>query len=168
MRDKFVIFNGVSCECYLNRMRNYALRDLKDEAKKMRTGLKKFSEVIEEIHEKNKIEPLEFLYEEIKRIDKKDVAIFYLKFTGNDELLETFPDSIKPLKLPIIKKEGEIVFVLKKNKIDINLKLKKYLKNLQEGSEALKIKVEKHNKDLLERLKKKGERLYEKISLRGW
>ena len=35
MRDKFVIFNGVSCECYLNRMRNYALRDLKDEAKKL-------------------------------------------------------------------------------------------------------------------------------------
>ncbi|MEJ6467218.1 hypothetical protein [Fusobacterium ulcerans] len=57
---------------------------------------------------------------------------------------------------------------MKKNKIDINLKLKKYLKNLQEVSEALKIKVEKHNKDLLERLKKKGERLYEKISLRGW
>lgn len=167
-RDKFVIFNRVSCEYYLNQMKSYALRDLKDEAKKMRTNFRKFSKIIDNIYDENKILPLEFFFNEIKRIDKKDSAIFYLRFIGDGELLETFPQSIKPLKLPIIKKEGEIIFHLKKNKIEIDLKLKNYLKNLHEISKCLKKEVEIYNCDLQKKLKIKGMKLYKKNSSRGW
>lgn len=168
MRDKFIAFNRISCDYYLGEMKKYAIRDLKDETKKMVTSFNQFSKVIENIHNKNKIEPLKFLYEEIRRIDKKDSAIFHLKYIGNGELLETFPKLIKPLKLPIIRKEKEIIFILKKNENEINIKLEFYLKNLHEISECLKKEIESYNNDLLEKLNKIGIKLYEKISLRGW
>ena len=60
MEDRFVIFTGTICSTYLNRMRDYAMRDLENETKKGKTNFLKFSKIVDNIYNENKIESLNF------------------------------------------------------------------------------------------------------------
>lgn len=113
MEDRFVIFTGTICSTYLNRMRDYAMRDLENETKKGKTNFLKFSKIVEKIYNENKIESLNFSYDEIRKIEEKNRIIFSLPFSGSGELLKVSPDTIDGLKLPVMRKEEEIIFSLK-------------------------------------------------------
>ena len=104
MEDRFVIFTGTICSTYLNRMRDYAMRDLENETKKGKTNFLKFSKIVEKIYNENKIESLNFSYDEIRKIEEKNRIIFSLPFSGSGELLKVSPDTIDGLKLPVMRK----------------------------------------------------------------
>ncbi|WP_308575685.1 hypothetical protein, partial [uncultured Fusobacterium sp.] len=122
MEDKFIIFNGVLCSKYLTRMRGYAERDLEDELKKRKISFSEFLKITEKVYNQNKIESLKFRYSELDKIIDGTDLIFSLPFSGCEELLNVYPNSLQIIKLPVLKKEEEILFILKKNKKKINLK----------------------------------------------
>lgn len=162
MEDKFIIFNGVLCSKYLTRMRGYAERDLEDELKKRKISFSEFLKITEKVYNQNKIESLKFKYSELDKIIDGTDLIFSLPFSGCEELLNVYPNSLQGIKLPILKKEEEILFVLKKNEKKIKLKndLKNILIKINEVSLVLKKEVENYNNDLKTMLKKKEEELY--------
>lgn len=162
MEDKFIIFNGVLCSKYLTRMRGYAERDLEDELKKRKISFSEFLKITEKIYNQNKIESLKFRYSELDKIIDGTDLIFSLPFSGCEELLNVYPNSLQIIKLPVLKKEEEILFILKKNKKKINLKsdLKDILIKINEVSLILKEEVENYNNDLKTMLKRKEKELY--------
>ena len=162
MEDKFIIFNGVLCSKYLTRMRGYAERHLEDELKKRKISFSEFLKITEKVYNQNKIESLKFKYSELDKIIDGTDLIFSLPFSGCEELLNVYPNSLQVIKLPILKKEEEILFVLKKNEKKIKLKndLKNILIKINEVSLVLKKEVENYNNDLKTMLKKKEEELY--------
>ena len=162
MEDKFIIFNGVLCSKYLTRMKGYAERDLEDELKKRKISFSEFLKITEKVYNQNKIESLKFKYSELDKIIDGTDLIFSLPFSGCEELLNVYPNSLQGIKLPILKKEEEILFVLKKNEKKIKLKndLKNILIKINEVSLVLKKEVENYNNDLKTMLKKKEEELY--------
>ena len=162
MEDKFIIFNGVLCSKYLTRMKGYAERDLEDELKKRKINFSEFLKITEKVYNQNKIESLKFKYSELDKIIDGTDLIFSLPFSGCEELLNVYPNSLQGIKLPILKKEEEILFVLKKNEKKIKLKndLKNILIKINEVSLVLKKEVENYNNDLKTMLKKKEEELY--------
>ena len=162
MEDKFIIFNGVLCSKYLTRMRGYAERDLEDELKKRKISFSEFLKITEKVYNQNKIESLKFRYSELDKIIDGTDLIFSLPFSGCEELLNVYPNSLQIIKLPVLKKEEEILFVLKKNEKKIKLKndLKNILIKINEVSLVLKKEVENYNNDLKTMLKKKEEELY--------
>lgn len=172
MEDRFVIFTGTICSTYLNRMRDYAMRDLENETKKGKTNFLKFSKIVEKIYNENKIESLNFSYDEIRKIEEKNRIIFSLPFSGSGELLKVSPDTIDGLKLPVMRKEEEIIFSLKetefKNEHEIKEELVNLLTKINEICSFLKKEIENYNKDLANMLKEKSVELYEKISFRTW
>ena len=172
MEDRFVIFTGTICSTYLNRMRDYAMRDLENETKKGKTNFLKFSKIVEKIYNENKIESLNFSYDEIRKIEEKNRIIFSLPFSGSGELLKVSPDTIDGLKLPVMRKEEEIIFSLKetefKDEHEIKEELVKLLTKINEICSFLKKEIENYNKDLANMLKEKSVELYEKISFRTW
>ena len=172
MEDKFNIFTGTICSTYLNRMRDYALRDLENETKKGKTNFLKFSKMVEKIYKENKIEYLNFSYGEIKEIVEKNKIIFSLPFSGSGELLKVSPDSIEGIKLPVMRKEENIIFSLKetefKNEHEIKEELINHLTKINEICSFLKKEIESYNKDLADMLKEKSIELYEKISFKSW
>ena len=162
MEDKFIIFNGVLCSKYLTRMKGYAERDLENELKKRKINFSEFLKITEKVYNQNKIESLKFKYSELDKIIDGTDLIFSLPFSGCEELLNVYPNSLQGIKLPILKKEEEILFVLKKNEKKIKLKndLKNILIKINEVSLVLKKEVENYNNDLKTMLKKKEEELY--------
>ena len=172
MEDRFVIFTGTICSTYLNRMRDYAMRDLENETKKGKTNFLKFSKIVEKIYNENKIESLNFSYDEIRKIEEKNRIIFLLPFSGSGELLKVSPDTIDGLKLPVMRKEEEIIFSLKETEFKDEHEIKEELVNLltkiNEICSFLKKEIENYNKDLANMLKEKSVELYEKISFRTW
>ena len=162
MEDKFIIFNGVLCSKYLTRMKGYAERDLEDELKKRKINFSEFLKITEKVYNQNKIESLKFKYSELDKIIDGTDLIFSLPFSGCEELLNVYPNSLQGIKLPILKKEEEILFVLKKNEKKIKLKndSKNILIKINEVSLVLKKEVENYNNDLKTMLKKKEEELY--------
>ncbi|RGY62556.1 hypothetical protein DXA30_12105 [Fusobacterium ulcerans] len=172
MEDRFVIFTGTICSTYLNRMRDYAMRDLENETKKGKTNFLKFSKIVEKIYNENKIESLNFSYDEIRKIEEKNRIIFSLPFSGSGELLKVSPDTIDGLKLPVMRKEEEIIFSLKETEFKDEHEIKEELGNLltkiNEICSFLKKEIENYNKDLANMLKEKSVELYEKISFRTW
>lgn len=172
MEDRFVIFTGIICSTYLNRMRDYAMRDLENETKKGKTNFLKFSKIVEKIYNENKIESLNFSYDEIRKIEEKNRIIFSLPFSGSGELLKVSPDTIDGLKLPVMRKEEEIIFSLKETEFKDEHEIKEELVNLltkiNEICSFLKKEIENYNKDLANMLKEKSVELYEKISFRTW
>ena len=162
MEDKFIIFNGVLCSKYLTRMRGYAERDLEDELKKRKISFSEFLKITEKVYNQNKIESLKFRYSELDKIIDGTDLIFSLPFSGCEELLNVYPNSLQIIKLPVLKKEEEILFILKKNKKKINLKndLKDILIKINEVSLILKEEVENYNNDLKTMLKRKDKELY--------
>ncbi|MDH6459158.1 hypothetical protein M2102_002808 [Fusobacterium sp. PH5-7] len=172
MEDRFVIFTGTICSTYLNRMRDYAMRDLENETKKGKTNFLKFSKIVEKIYNENKIESLNFSYGEIRKIEEKNRIIFSLPFSGSGELLKVSPDTIDGLKLPVMRKEEEIIFSLKETEFKDEHEIKEELVNLltkiNEICSFLKKEIENYNKDLANMLKEKSVELYEKISFRTW
>lgn len=130
MEDRFVIFTGTICSTYLNRMRDYAMRDLENETKKGKTNFLKFSKIVEKIYNENKIESLNFSYDEIRKIEEKNRIIFSLPFSGSGELLKVSPDTIDGLKLPVMRKEEEIIFSLKETEFKDEHEIKEELVNL--------------------------------------
>lgn len=162
MEDKFIIFNGVLCSKYLTRMRGYAERDLEDELKKRKISFSEFLKITEKVYNQNKIESLKFRYSEFDKIIDGTDLIFSLPFSGCEELLNVYPNSLQIIKLPVLKKEEEILFILKKNKKKINLKndLKDILIKINEVSLILKEEVENYNNDLKTMLKRKEKELY--------
>ncbi|AVQ28948.1 hypothetical protein C4N20_12935 [Fusobacterium ulcerans] len=172
MEDRFVIFTGTICSTYLNRMRDYAMRDLENETKKGKTNFLKFSKIVEKIYNENKIESLNFSYDEIRKIEEKNRIIFSLPFSGSGELLKVSPDTIDGLKLPVMRKEEEIIFSLKETEFKDEHEIKEELINLltkiNEICSFLKKEIENYNKDLANMLKEKSVELYEKISFRTW
>lgn len=162
MKDKFIIFNGVLCSKYLTRMRGYAERDLEDELKKRKISFSEFLKITEKVYNQNKIESLKFRYSELDKIIDGTDLIFSLPFSGCEELLNVYPNSLQIIKLPVLKKEEEILFILKKNKKKINLKndLKDILIKINEVSLILKEEVENYNNDLKTMLKRKEKELY--------
>ena len=162
MEDKFIIFNGVLCSKYLTRMRGYAERDLEDELKKRKISFSEFLKITEKVYNQNKIESLKFRYSELDKIIDGTDLIFSLPFSGCEELLNVYPNSLQIIKLPVLKKEEEILFILKKNKKKINLKsdLKDILIKINEVSLILKEEVENYNNDLKTMLKRKEKELY--------
>ncbi|EHO81505.1 hypothetical protein [Fusobacterium ulcerans] len=172
MEDRFVIFTGTICSTYLNRMRDYAMRDLENETKKGKTNFLKFSKIVEKIYNENKIESLNFSYDEIRKIEEKNRIIFSLPFSGSGELLKVSPDAIDGLKLPVMRKEEEIIFSLKETEFKDEHEIKEELVNLltkiNEICSFLKKEIENYNKDLANMLKEKSVELYEKISFRTW
>ncbi|WP_462354966.1 hypothetical protein [Fusobacterium ulcerans] len=172
MEDRFVIFTGTICSTYLNRMRDYAMRDLENETKKGKTNFLKFSKIVEKIYNENKIESLNFSYDEIRKIEDKNRIIFSLPFSGSGELLKVSPDTIDGLKLPVMRKEEEIIFSLKETEFKDEHEIKEELVNLltkiNEICSFLKKEIENYNKDLANMLKEKSVELYEKISFRTW
>lgn len=172
MEDRFIIFTGTICSTYLNRMRDYALRDLENETKKGKTNFLKFSKIVEKIYKENKIDYLNFSYGEIKKIVEKNKIIFSLPFSGSGELLKVSPDSIEGLKLPVMRREEEIIFSLKetefKNEHEIKEELVNLLDKINEICSFLKKEIEGYNKELADMLKEKSVELYEKISFRSW
>ena len=162
MEDKFIIFNGVLCSKYLTRMRGYAERDLEDELKKRKISFSEFLKITEKVYNQNKIESLKFRYSELDKIIDGTDLIFSLPFSGCEELLNVYPNSLQIIKLPVLKKEEEILFILKKNKKKINLKndLKDILIKINEVSLILKEEVENYNNDLKPMLKRKEKELY--------
>ena len=172
MEDRFVIFTGTICSTYLNRMRDYAMRDLENETKKGKTNFLKFSKIVEKIYNENKIESLNFSYDEIRKIEEKNRIIFSLPFSGSGELLKVSPDTIDGLKLPVMRKEEEIIFSLKETEFKDEHEIKEELVNLltkiNEICILLKKEIENYNKDLANMLKEKSVELYEKISFRTW
>ncbi|GAA6323360.1 hypothetical protein [Fusobacterium ulcerans] len=172
MEDRFVIFTGTICSTYLNRMRDYAMRDLENETKKGKTNFLKFSKIVEKIYNENKIESLNFSYDEIRKIEEKNRIIFSLPFSGSGELLKVSPDTIDGLKLPVMRKEEEIIFSLKETEFKDEHEIKEELVNLltkiNEICSFLKKEIENYNKDLANMLKEKSVELYEKISFRTW
>lgn len=162
MEDKFIIFNGVRCSKYLTRMRGYAERDLEDELKKRKISFSEFLKITEKVYNQNKIESLKFKYGELDKIIDGTDLIFSLPFSGCEELLNVYPNSLQVIKLPVLKKEEEILFVLKKNEKKIKLKndLKNILIKINEVSLILKKEVENYNNGLKTMLKKKEEELY--------
>lgn len=162
MEDKFIIFNGVLCSKYLTRMRGYAERDLEDELKKRKISFSEFLKITEKVYNQNKIESLKFRYSELDKIIDGTDLIFSLPFSGCEELLNVYPNSLQIIKLPVLKKEEEILFILKKNKKKINLKndLKDILLKINEVSLILKEEVENYNNDLKTMLKRKEKELY--------
>lgn len=172
MEDKFIIFTGTICSAYLNRMRDYALRDLENETKKGRTNFLKFSKIVERIYKENKIEHLNFSFGEIKKIVEKNRVIFSLPFSGSGELLKVSPDSIEGIKLPVMRKEEEIIFFLKetefKNEHEIKEELVSLLSKINEICSFLRKEIERYNKELADMLKERSVETYEKISFRSW
>ncbi|WP_462424300.1 hypothetical protein [Fusobacterium ulcerans] len=172
MEDRFVIFTGTICSTYLNKMRDYAMRDLENETKKGKTNFLKFSKIVEKIYNENKIESLNFSYDEIRKIEEKNRIIFSLPFSGSGELLKVSPDTIDGLKLPVMRKEEEIIFSLKETEFKDEHEIKEELVNLltkiNEICSFLKKEIENYNKDLANMLKEKSVELYEKISFRTW
>ena len=172
MEDRFVIFTGTICSTYLNRMRDYAMRDLENETKKGKTNFLKFSKIVEKIYNENKIESLNFSYDEIRKTEEKNRIIFSLPFSGSGELLKVSPDTIDGLKLPVMRKEEEIIFSLKETEFKDEHEIKEELVNLltkiNEICSFLKKEIENYNKDLANMLKEKSVELYEKISFRTW
>ena len=162
MEDQFIIFNGVLCSKYLTRMRGYAERDLEDELKKRKISFSEFLKITEKVYNQNKIESLKFRYSELDKIIDGTDLIFSLPFSGCEELLNVYPNSLQIIKLPVLKKEEEILFILKKNKKKINLKndLKDILIKINEVSLILKEEVENYNNDLKTMLKRKEKELY--------
>lgn len=162
MEDKFIIFNGVLCSKYLTRMRGYAERDLEDELKKRKISFSEFLKITEKVYNQDKIESLKFRYSELDKIIDGTDLIFSLPFSGCEELLNVYPNSLQIIKLPVLKKEEEILFILKKNKKKINLKndLKDILIKINEVSLILKEEVENYNNDLKTMLKRKEKELY--------
>lgn len=162
MEDKFVIFNGVLCSKYLTRMKGYAERDLDDELKKRKIGFSEFLKITEKIYNQNKIESLKFKYNELDKIIDGSNLIFSLPFSGCSELLNVYPNTLKSIKLPVLKKEEEILFILKRDEKNIKLKsdLKNILIRINEISLILKKEVESYNNDLKIMLKRKEEELY--------
>ncbi|MDU1912119.1 hypothetical protein [Fusobacterium sp.] len=171
MEDKFIIFTGTICSTYLSRMRDYALRDLENEAKKGKSNFSKFSKTIEKIYNENKIEHLNFSYDKIKKIVEKNRIIFSLPFSGSGELLKVSPDAIAGIKLPVMRKEEHIVFFLKetefKNEHEIKEELVNLLTKINEICSFLKKEIESYNKELADILKEKSIESYEKISFRS-
>ncbi|WP_308008239.1 hypothetical protein [uncultured Fusobacterium sp.] len=172
MEDRFIIFTGTICSTYLSRMRDYALRDLENETKKGKTNFLKFSKIVEKIYKENKIDHLNFSYGEIKKIVEKNKIIFSLPFSGSGELLKVSPNSIEGLKLPVMRREEEIIFSLKetefKNEHEIKEELINLLDKINEICSFLKKEIEGYNKELADMLKEKSVELYEKISFRSW
>ncbi|BBA51202.1 hypothetical protein [Fusobacterium varium] len=172
MEDRFIIFTGTICSTYLSRMRDYALRDLENETKKGKTNFLKFSKIVEKIYKENKIDYLNFSYGEIKKIVEKNKIIFSLPFSGSGELLKVSPNSIEGLKLPVMRREEEIIFSLKetefKNEHEIKEELINLLDKINEICSFLKKEIEGYNKELADMLKEKSVELYEKISFRSW
>lgn len=162
MEDKFVIFNGVLCSKYLTRMKGYAERDLDDELKKRKIGFSEFLKITEKIYNQNKIESLKFKYNELDKIIDGSNLIFSLPFSGCSELLNVYPNTLNSIKLPVLKKEEEILFILKRDEKNIKLKsdLKNILIRINEISLILKKEVESYNNDLKIMLKRKEEELY--------
>ena len=158
MEDKFIIFTGTICSTYLNRMRDYALRDLENETKKGKTNFLKFSKMVEKIYKENKIEYLNFSYGEIKEIVEKNKIIFSLPFSGSGELLKVSPDSIEGIKLPVMRKDEH----------EIKEELINHLTKINEICSFLKKEIESYNRDLADMLKEKSIELYEKISFKSW
>ncbi|MFR1675745.1 MAG: hypothetical protein ACLSVP_03530, partial [Fusobacterium sp.] len=99
---------------------------------------------------------------ELDKIIEGSDLIFSLPFSGCDELLNVYPNSLKVIKLPILKKEEEILFSLKRGEKSIKVKndLKNILIKINEISLILKREVENYNNDLKIMLKKKEEELY--------
>ena len=153
---------GVLCSKYLTRMRGYAERDLEDELKKRKISFSEFLKITEKVYNQNKIESLKFRYSELDKIIDGTDLIFSLPFSGCEELLNVYPNSLQIIKLPVLKKEEEILFILKKNKKKINLKndLKDILIKINEVSLILKEEVENYNNDLKTMLKRKEKELY--------
>ena len=153
-------------------MRDYALRDLENETKKGKTNFLKFSKIVEKIYKENKIDYLNFSYGEIKKIVEKNKIIFSLPFSGSGELLKVSPNSIEGLKLPVMRREEEIIFSLKetefKNEHEIKEELINLLDKINEICSFLKKEIEGYNKELADMLKEKSVELYEKISFRSW
>ena len=172
MEDRFIIFTGTICSTYLSRMRDYALRDLENETKKGKTNFLKFSKIVEKIYKENKIDYLNFSYGEIKKIVEKNKIIFSLPFSGSGELLKVSPNSIEGLKLPVMRREEEVIFSLKetefKNEHEIKEELINLLDKINEICSFLKKEIEGYNKELADMLKEKSVELYEKISFRSW
>lgn len=172
MEDRFVIFTGTICSTYLSRMRDYALRDLENETKKGKTNFLKFSKIVEKIYNENRIEHLNFSYNEIKKMEEKNRIGFSLPFSGSGELLKVSPDKIEGIKLPVMRKEEEIIFFLKetefKNEHEIKEELGNLLTKINKICGFLKKEIENYNKELADMLKEKSVELYEKISFRAW
>ena len=105
---------------------------------------------------------MKFRYSELDKIIDGTDLIFSLPFSGCEELLNVYPNSLQIIKLPVLKKEEEILFILKKNKKKINLKndLKDILIKINEVSLILKEEVENYNNDLKTMLKRKEKELY--------
>ena len=148
------------------------MRDLENETKKGKTNFLKFSKIVEKIYNENKIESLNFSYDEIRKIEEKNRIIFSLPFSGSGELLKVSPDTIDGLKLPVMRKEEEIIFSLKETEFKDEHEIKEELVNLltkiNEICSFLKKEIENYNKDLANMLKEKSVELYEKISFRTW
>lgn len=172
MEDRFIIFTGTICSTYLSRMRDYALRDLENETKKGKTNFSKFSKIVEKIYNENKIEYLNFSYDKIKKIVEKNRIIFSLPFSGSGELLKVSPDALEGIKLPVMRKEEQIIFFLKetefKNEHEIKEELVNLLSKINEICSFLKKEIESYNKELADMLKEKSVETYEKISFRSW
>lgn len=137
-----------------------------------KTNFLKFSKIVEKIYNENKIESLNFSYDEIRKIEEKNRIIFSLPFSGSGELLKVSPDTIDGLKLPVMRKEEEIIFSLKETEFKDEHEIKEELVNLltkiNEICSFLKKEIENYNKDLANMLKEKSVELYEKISFRTW
>ena len=114
MEDKFIIFNGVLCSKYLTRMRGYAERDLEDELKKRKISFSEFLKITEKVYNQNKIESLKFRYSELDKIIDGTDLIFSLPFSGCEELLNVYPNSLQIIKLPVLKKERDSFYFEKK------------------------------------------------------
>lgn len=95
-----------------------------------------------------------------------------MPFSGSGELLKVSPDTIDGLKLPVMRKEEEIIFSLKETEFKDEHEIKEELVNLltkiNEICSFLKKEIENYNKDLANMLKEKSVELYEKISFRTW
>lgn len=95
-----------------------------------------------------------------------------MPFSGSGELLKVSPDAIDGLKLPVMRKEEEIIFSLKETEFKDEHEIKEELVNLltkiNEICSFLKKEIENYNKDLANMLKEKSVELYEKISFRTW
>lgn len=167
MEDKFIIFNGMVCSNYLNRMKNYAMRDLTNETKKGKINFAKFSKIAEKIYNNNKIECLKFLYSELEKITCENKMKFSLPFSGCEELLKVCPDSFNDLRLPVLKKGNQIIFFLKESEDQSSTEIKKELKTIlikiNEICKILKKEIEIYNIELAAMLKEKSQELYEEM-----
>ena len=115
---------------------------------------------------------MNFSYNEIKKMEEKNRIGFSLPFSGSGELLKVSPDKIEGIKLPVMRKEEEIIFFLKetefKNEHEIKEELVNLLTKINEICGFLKKEIENYNKELADMLKEKSVELYEKISFRAW